>query len=102
MLRLVIAAPFLLLLVLFALSNQAPVQIGLWPTDFLLRVPLSVAVLVAMAVAFLLGGFFVWFSLIGQSLRARRAEKRAARLANDVERLKTTVVTSGTALLPRP
>ncbi len=31
--RALIAAPFLLLLVLFALSNGQSVQFGLWPTD---------------------------------------------------------------------
>ncbi len=54
--RLLVATPFLLLLVLFALSNRQPVAIGLWPTDLTWQVPLSIAVLIAAGLAFLLGG----------------------------------------------
>ena len=51
--RLLIALPLLLILVLFALSNTAPVRLRLWPTDYALELPLSLAVLGAMAIAFL-------------------------------------------------
>jgi lipopolysaccharide assembly protein A len=74
--RLVIAAPFLLLLVLFALSNTAPVALGLWPTDLAVRLPLSLAVLAGMAVAFLAGALLVWGETLRQRRRARRAEAR--------------------------
>ena len=39
--RLLIAVPFLLVLVIFVLSNREPVTIGFWPTD--VRWDLSVA-----------------------------------------------------------
>jgi lipopolysaccharide assembly protein A len=55
MLRLVVSVPFLLFLVLFVLSNREPVAIGLWPTDVTWDVPLSIAVLIAAAVAFVFG-----------------------------------------------
>ena len=54
-LRALIALPFLAVLVLFALSNQQPVQIVLWPTDISLELPLSIAVLAISAVFFLAG-----------------------------------------------
>jgi uncharacterized integral membrane protein len=88
LIRIVIALPFLLLLVLFALSNPEPVRLVLWPTDLMLQAPLSLAVLVAMAASFVAGGLFVWFGLLGQARRARRAEKRAARLSREVEAMK--------------
>lgn len=75
--RLVIAAPFLLLLVLFALSNTAPVSLGLWPTDLSVRLPLSLAILAGMAIAFLAGALLVWSEALRQRARARRAEARA-------------------------
>ncbi|HTU55043.1 MAG TPA: lipopolysaccharide assembly protein LapA domain-containing protein [Acetobacteraceae bacterium] len=75
--RLVIASPFLLLLVLFALSNTAPVSLGLWPTDLAVRLPLSLAVLAGMAIAFLAGALLVWTETLRQRARARRAEARA-------------------------
>lgn len=76
MLRVVVALPFLLLLVLFVLSNQETVRLGLWPTDLGWDVPLSIAILTASAVFFLLGALVVWFGALGWRRRARRAEQR--------------------------
>jgi len=75
-------------LVLFALSNTATVRLGLWPTDYGIDVPLSLAILVAMAIAFLLGAFLVWMSALAQRLRARRAEQTVRLLEAQVEELK--------------
>ncbi|HSU04556.1 MAG TPA: lipopolysaccharide assembly protein LapA domain-containing protein [Acetobacteraceae bacterium] len=85
--RLVIAAPFLLFLVLFVLSNRQPVAIGLWPTDLFWQVPLSIAVLIAAAVAFLCGALLVWISELGQRRRARRAEATVRLLEEQVQAL---------------
>jgi uncharacterized integral membrane protein len=92
--------PLALLLVLFALSNAAPVQLGLWPTDFSLRLPLSIAMLLAMAAAFLLGGLFVWLSALGQRRRARRAEAQVRALDAQVSDLKARLMPAGSALPP--
>ena len=75
--RLLIAAPFLLIVVLFALSNTQPVALGFWPTDLALRIPLSLAVLGAMAIAFVAGGLLAWGETLRQRRRARRAETAA-------------------------
>ena len=72
--RLITGAVLLLLLVVFALSNTQPVRIGLWPVDVLLELPLSIAILVAMAIAFFAGGLIVWLGALGQRRRAREAE----------------------------
>ena len=88
MARLLIAAPLLVLLVLFVLSNTTPVRIGLWPTDLFLTAPLSIAVLVAMAVAFVVGALFTWVTSLGQRRRARRAEARVLALEAEIEVLK--------------
>ena len=86
--RLVIATPFLLLLVLFALSNTVPVRLHLWPTDYALELPLSLAVLGAMAIAFLVGGTLAWLSELAQRRRARRAEHAVRLLEAQVQELK--------------
>jgi uncharacterized integral membrane protein len=86
--RLLIALPLLLLLVLFALSNAAPVRLGLWPTDYSVMLPLSLAVLGGMALAFLAGGLMVWVSALAQRRRARRAELTVRLLEAQVEELK--------------
>jgi len=92
--RLVIGLPLLLLLVLFALSNREPVRLGIWPTDYALQVPVSLAVLVGMAIAFLLGGLLVWLSALTQRRRARQAEHAVRLLEAQVQELK--------ARLPQP
>ena len=86
--RLIIAAPFLLLLVLFALSNAQTVQLGLWPTPWSVSLPLSIIVLVAMATAFLLGALILWVSTLAAIRRARRAEAQVRVLEGQIEALK--------------
>jgi len=86
--RLVIALPLLLLLVLFALSNTTPVRLGIWPSDYSVQVPLSLAVLAGMAIAFLVGGLLVWISELGQRRRARHAEQTVRLLEAQVQDLK--------------
>ncbi len=85
MLGLVFAAPFLLLLVVFALSNRSTVRLGMWPTDLSLDVPLSLAVLGAGAVFFVLGALVTWISTLSQRRRARRAESRVRLLERELE-----------------
>jgi putative membrane protein len=86
--RLLISLPLLLLLVLFALSNRTPVRLHLWPTDYALELPLSLAVVGAMALAFLAGGVTVWVSELAQRRRARRAELAVRLLEEQVQTLK--------------
>lgn len=102
--RVLIAVPLLLLLVLFALSNTAPVRIGLWPTDFAIEVPLSLAVLAGMGAAFLLGGLIVWTSALAQRRRARRAEAEVRMLDEQVTELKARLAQAnpGVPTLPPP
>jgi uncharacterized integral membrane protein len=80
MLRVLFLAPFLLLLITFALSNQQPVSLALWPTDVSLEVPLSIAVLSVAGVFFLLGAVIVWIPALGHRRRARKAQKRVVTL----------------------
>jgi uncharacterized integral membrane protein len=74
--RWIVGVPLLLLMVLFALSNREPVQLGLFPTDFTVEVPLSVAILAAMAIGFFLGGLRLWFTALHHRRAHRRAEEK--------------------------
>jgi len=76
MLRLILALPVVLLLISFALSNRAPVELGLWPTDLMIEMPVSVAILGGMAVSFLLGATLTWVGSLGHRRRASRAESQ--------------------------
>jgi uncharacterized integral membrane protein len=99
MLRLLIASPFLLIIVLFALSNRQPVTLAFWPTDFQLTVPLALAMLTAMAVAFLLGALFAWISGLGARLRARRLAREAERLKAELQARQPAPPAAGTAVV---
>jgi lipopolysaccharide assembly protein A len=79
----IVCLPF----VLFALSNTEPVKIGIWPTDYSVDLPLSLAILGSMAVAFLLGALIVWIAELGQRRRARQAERKVRLLEAKIEEL---------------
>ena len=88
MLGLIFIAPFLLLLVVFALSNTGEVALAMWPTDLSIQAPLSVAVLVASAVCFLLGALVVGLGSLAQRRRARRAESKVRALEAELAQVK--------------
>lgn len=91
MTRILLALPLLLILVLFALSNPQPTAFTLWPTDYVAELPLSLAVLGAMALAFVLGALVLWFTVIGARHRARRAERQVRLLEAQVAELKAAL-----------
>ena len=88
MIFLMIAFILCLPLALFALSNTQMVTLGIWPFDYTVQAHLSLAILGAMAVSFLLGGILVWFSVLGQQRRAWRAEHMVKLLEAQVNDLK--------------
>lgn len=71
MLRWLLIGPFVLVIVLFALSNSAPVGLRLWPFDLSWQAPLSLAVLIIAGVFFLLGAIIAWLSSLPARGRAR-------------------------------
>ena len=100
--RLILILPLLLVLVLFALSNTQHVQLGFWPTDLSITVPLSLAVLAAMAVTFFFGALLVWARILGARARARRAERVNRLLEAQVAELKAELVPLREAAVARP
>jgi uncharacterized integral membrane protein len=75
-------------LVVFALSNTQMVTLGFWPTDYTVDMHLSLAILIAMAVALFVGGLLVWFPALGDRHRATRAERMVQELEAQIEDLK--------------
>jgi uncharacterized integral membrane protein len=76
-LGLLLLLPLLLLLVLFGLSNRQEVALELWPFDLAWVVPLSVAMLILAALAFLFGAAVTWASALSWRRRAHRLEEAA-------------------------
>jgi uncharacterized integral membrane protein len=84
MLRALLLTPFMLVLIIFVLSNPEPVTLAMWPTDLTLDAPLSIATLVIACVFFLLGAVMVWLPGLGHRRRAHVAEKRARALTAEL------------------
>ena len=102
MFRALIFAPLLFILILFALSNPQPVHLGLWPTDVTVDIPLSITVLISMAVAFVLGAVLLWLSVLGTRLRARKAESQVRQLEAQVAELKQRLARPALTVLAPP
>ncbi len=100
MVRFLLFLPFLLLVVLFVVSNTTPVELRLWPLGWSLSTPLALGVLGAMAIAFFLGALFTWLPALGARRRARRAEARVAALEGDIAALKARLADRPTLLPP--
>lgn len=100
--RLLLGVVFLIVLVLFAVSNRQGVSVFFWPTDLDLAVPLAGAVLVPVAFAFLMGGLTVWPGELRARRRARRAEGRAEMLEEEVRMLRARQQQPAGAALPPP
>ncbi|MBC7636378.1 MAG: LapA family protein [Acetobacteraceae bacterium] len=98
--RIVLALPFLVVLVSFVLSNPNTVVIRLWPTDLAQSMPLSIAILSGMAVAFLLGAVMIWFNAIAARYAARQANLRVAALEAQVRAQEARA--PATVILPAP
>ena len=99
MLSLILALPFLLIIVLFALSNRQTVELTLWPTDFQIEMPLSLAALSLAFVFFLAGALMAWGGAADARSRARRAEATVRQLRGQVEAFQARPVMAG---LPPP
>jgi lipopolysaccharide assembly protein A len=87
--RWVIGIPLLLIMVVFALSNRQLVSLQFFPLGQLpFEVPLSVAILGAMAVGFFLGGLRVRIAELRHRRAARRAEHAVRLMEAKHEELK--------------
>ncbi len=87
--RWILFLPLAGLVVLFALSNRQPVELRLWPFDLVWQTPLSVAVLLAAALSFLVGAGIVWMSGMPARARARSAIRRADTLQREMDAIRT-------------
>jgi len=101
--RILLAAPVLIVLVVFALSNRQVVQLGLWPTDIMIELPLSITVLVAAGLFFIAGALMTWGASVAMRGRARRAERTIRQLETEVQALRSRSRSGGSAVaLPPP
>ncbi|PZR11756.1 MAG: DUF1049 domain-containing protein [Azospirillum brasilense] len=89
--RWLLIGPLLIVLVLFALSNTAPVPVRFWPFDLAWETPLAVAVLSVSALAFLLGALVTWMTSLGARRRARHLAQTVRQLESELAQLRAQV-----------
>ena len=80
----IVVFPITVLVVLFAISNLAPVPIRLEPLPGALEVSLSIVVLLVGALGVVVGEVIAWAGELGHKRRAERAEKRAEDLEREI------------------
>ena len=75
-----LAAPLLLLFVLFAISNRQDVTLGLWPLPAAVTLPLYLLLLGLLFGALLLGLFLGWLGQHGARAENRHNRREIAKL----------------------
>lgn len=99
--RLLLIAPVLVILVVFALVNTQPLRVVFWPSEAALEAPASLALLAALGVGMLLGALMIWLPSLSLRYRLGRAERARDILDGELRRLKAR--TPGTSIvLPPP
>ena len=88
LLRLLLIVPPLLLLALFVGSNRQPATLGLWPTDYTIKMPLALAVLATAGLAFPIGGLSVWFGVFRLRRQLRHADDKIRLLEDRIQALR--------------
>jgi len=95
-----VTLPVAALLVLFALSNRAPVRLTLWPFNLAVEAPVSLVVLAVAAIAFLAGALLASLTAWRHLRRARRLERETARLAQEIVALRHRLTEIAPAAAP--
>ena len=84
----ILGLPFILAIVVFALSNRGKTDLGLWPLLDPTPIPVYAVVLTAAVIGFLAGGVYAWIS--GGKLRrqVRSHRRQAGRLEKENQDLR--------------
>lgn len=83
-----VAAPLMIVAVLFAISNMGPVTLELWPFSGRLTVPVYLVAFGVFAVGFFAGGFVAWIGAGKSRGRARAAERKVRDEEREIADLK--------------
>ena len=77
-LRTILGLIGLLVIVLFAIGNRQSIEISLWPTPFVIDLPVYGVFLVALILGVVLGGIASWLGGHPQRAEAARTRRRLA------------------------
>ena len=76
----IVAAPIVILVLWFAVSNLGPITLRLWPFPFDLTIPIAVLTLIQLFIGFLLGAIVTWIGDRHRRRETRRLVRRTAEL----------------------
>ncbi len=82
-----IGIPLAVIVILFAVSNRAAVDLNLWPLPFVMNAPLYLIVLLGVLVGFLGGALVAWIAGHGARARASRSERELRHVKADLSRV---------------
>lgn len=88
-----IALPFALLVVLFALSNRDRVAIELFPLPFVMELPLFLLPLGGAALGLVMGAVIMWLSGYKARQMAKRDAKRLEKLEKELAEIRQNALT---------
>ena len=87
-LSLLLTLPLLLIAVLFTVANRESLNVGLWPFEYGVGLPVFVWILGSLFAGLLAGALIAWLSAGKLRRRARAAERRAADLERELFHLR--------------
>ncbi len=96
-----VIVPVALAVVVFSVSNRAPVTVDFWPLPFTAELRVFAVVLVSVFAGFVLGGLVAWISGGKRRRRARAMARRARSAEAELARLRAKV-TDLEAAVPKP
>lgn len=87
----IIAFPFAVIVISFAVSNPEPVALRVWPVPYMLEAPVFLVVLASVGFGIVWGGLTAWAGGMRVRSRMRRAEVQAEAARRDVRRLQSVI-----------
>jgi len=86
----VFGALIFLLVLCFALSNPQSTDIGLWPLDSVIQVPLYIVALVPFLAGLIMGCGAGWVATVPHRLKVRRLNRELSALSSRIADLQKT------------
>lgn len=83
----IVVVLFVVITIDFVMTNGQPVQFGSWFLPWKFGVPSGLAVLLAVALGLLIGGFLAWSAGGKARRRARQAERKVGALERELNAL---------------
>lgn len=85
--KFVIGLPLVILLLVFAFTNNDLVTLKIWPTDIEIITSLSVTIVFLVVLGYIIGWFFTWMSYLPVRSALRAHKRQNKKLSKEQEKL---------------